>query len=188
MQMRSEPGFRETKAADVPSSATASRFLDHGRCGAQLGGRTKTFRLAFGLFREIGVLSRVISDLAAQGYSRNDLCLLGRADCSNASHWNPSLSGDVVADLEKLQDLPGVFGIDCVASAGTLLDDLSKGTDPLFNWMPECQQKRVETHLHDGGLVLIVSSVTPAQQDAASRLLLRRSQSGVQTHDFTLRI
>lgn len=158
----------------------------------------RTYRLAIGLFGDHPPLFRALDDLSGQGLAADCLCLIGRLE-----RMSPEKIGGFDRETSQknghlfagAREVHGLFPpAPCAASAGRLFDDLC---EPLSfpvavperypMWLTSSQYERLSVHVFEGGLVLIVSSATPAQQDASSRILLRHSQHGVQTHDFTVR-
>lgn len=158
----------------------------------------RTYRLAIGLFSEHPPLFRALDDLSDQGLNRECLCLIGRSErlkprtFDGVDHGAFSRSGHL---FEGARDVDGLFPpARCAASGGPLFDDLCAPIPfPLAEherypmWLTRNQYDRLHGHVQEGGFILIVSSATPTQQDASSRILLRHSQNGVQTHDFTVR-
>ena len=190
----------DSKYGEVTLPRVAGGLFRLGSCGArQMCGPPKTFRLTIGLFSEIWALNDVLSDLAAQGMRAQCLCLFGQAEHLNSRNFCRSGLGEGIAGFrsifEDVREFDGWLGeMSCVASAGPLLDDLC-GASFASNgdgrghpgWLTEAQYGRLLDHIRNGGLMLIVGADTPDQQDASCRALLRYSQHGVLTHDFTLR-
>lgn len=158
----------------------------------------RTYRLAIGLFSEHPPLFRALDDLCVQGLEGECLCLIGRSE-----RLKPQTFDGVDRDaylrsghlFDGARDVDGLFPpARCAASTGPLLDELcapipfpAAERERYPMWLTRNQYDRLHSHVQDGGFVLIVSSATPTQQDASSRILLRHSQNGVQTHDFTVR-
>ena len=189
----------DSNFGEVTLQRVAGGLFRLGSCGArQMCGPPKTYRLTIGLFNEIWALNDALSDLAAQGMHAPSLCLFGQAEHLNAKFWrlDPGQENAGFQSIfEDVREFDGWLGeMSCVASAGPLLDDLC-GASFASNgdgqdhpgWLTEAQYGRLLDHIRNGGLMLIVGAETPAQQDASCRALLRHSQHGVQTHDFTLR-
>lgn len=155
----------------------------------------RTYRLAIGLFDGHPPLFKALDDLALQGLCDDSLCLIGHEQHIRPGHDAADTMARNVGLFEGLRLVAELFPpVPCAASAGALFDDLcaplsfpaaSRERYPM--WLTSHQYERLQGHVGEGGLILIVSSTTPTQQDASSRILLRHSQNGVQTHDFTVR-
>jgi len=149
-----------------------------------------TFRLAIGLFSDAAPLRDALSVMSDQGLASQNYCLVGTQgdDSENANFSNDCLAGYFsrarshvgFACRAAIDRAPSALCASCIAAPLT-------GNAPASWWLSPVQSQRLLDHLRSGGLILIVSSRTPAEQDATSRILLRHSKHGVQTHDFTLR-
>lgn len=162
-------------------------------------GEATTFRLAIGLFGEIAPLISALSALSTHGVMPRNLCLVGLTHTVRAALCSKDCdqsAADLRSFVEHTQERQSPFGgLTCAVGNGGFPAHLcaacfsapaSAGTH--LGWLSAPQSKRLQDHLDSNGLVLIVSSETPAGQDASSRILLKHSKHGVQTHDFTLRI
>lgn len=166
-----------------------------GRSAPKMCNELKMFRLAIGLFSEAQPLWHVLSDLSGQGIDAHSLCLVGqphslRPEFLLAKGYEPHQAFRSL--FEDLWDLDGVFDdAACKVSAGPLVEDLwgsasGEVSGAVPGWLSDVQRRRLRDHLANGVLVLVVSSESPSQQDASCRILLRHSQHGVQTHDFSI--
>lgn len=166
--------------------------------GPQMEAQPRTFRLAIGLFSDARALADGLTELSAQGLASRSLCLIGLSDTMGPALWREDLDGALFrfrSLFVQVQEMHGPFdAITSVASSGSLLEDLrasstttADGKLGCMDWLSDSQLNRLKSHVGQGGLVLIVSSQTPSEQDAACRSLLKHSRHGVQTHDFTLR-
>lgn len=163
-----------------------------------INGDTATFRLAIGLFSETGPLANALAALLALGVAAGNLCLVGRTETVKAALCDKG-GNEAAADLRRLVEhtkerLSPLGELTCAAGSGgfpahlcAACFSMSAARGSGLGWLSAPQSKRLQDHLDNNGLVLIVSSETPAEQDASSRILLRHSKHGVQTHDFTLR-
>lgn len=161
-------------------------------------GEATTFRLAIGLFSEIGPLGDALAALFALGVAQHNLCLVGLTDTMRAALCDKDY-GQIAAHLRSFvghtQERQSPLGaLTCAAGSGgfpthlcAACFSLPAGGGTYLGWLSAPQSQRLQDHLGKSGLVLIVSSETPAEQDASSRILLRHAKHGVQTHDFTLR-
>ena len=188
---------RERPARTVPSG------YDHsvGHSGTDNGsielmsGSQKTFRLSVGLFSDPVPLNAAICELSGQGLEAVCFCFIGAFHTLNNRLWRAEHEPQLRNLFEDLREIRGLLDVgSCFASSGPLLDELSvslksseEGRCLRLDWLSGAQVERLAGHLQNGGLVLIVSSASPAQQDASCRSLLKHSKHGVQTHDFTLR-
>jgi len=158
-----------------------------------MSNQTVIYRLAVGLFNESRVLASAIADLAAAGLSAGNLCLVGLTRVFEgepgieAGNREAALLGSLVKDAETCTGREGSKL--SVGTSSPVLQDLCKV--PLSgsgrSWLGASQSERVWGHVAAGGLMLVVSSQTPEQQDASSRILLKHSKHAVTTHDFTAR-
>lgn len=142
-------------------------------------GQLRIFRLAFGLFSEPAALQRVLAELPGE--------VGGTASTARPTASVIRSHAEFRSVLEAECWFLAPFRLGTDAEGRTGLRPGSATSDSCPDWMSEAQCRRLEQHLRDGGFVLILSSSSPAQHDAACRALLRLSQHGVQTYDFTSR-
>jgi hypothetical protein len=160
--------------------------------------------LAIGLFSEVGALISALEEFASLGVTPQCLCVLASIETLASATWQraseaaarafQSIFEEVVAAGHIVDGGPEITGV-CMASAGPLHDELcsilvspSCGRDgATSDWLSQSQRRRMGAHVVEGGLVLVVSSDTPSEQDQSCRILLRHSQHGVQSHDFTMK-
>lgn len=124
-------------------------------------GAAKTVRLCIGTFTESDALAKALLALAAHAPERRQRPYLVAPTAPTPNALGEAARLCSVGDVESLYAFLG--------------------------WLSEPQVGRLETHVRNGGFVLIVSSETPQEQDESCRILLRHSRHGIQTHDFTLR-
>lgn len=183
---------------DCSRRPLAADALPVNRSQSPMHVQPRTYRLAIGLFGDHPPLFRALDDLSGHGLAADCLCLIGRRERMNPDHiegFDQSASQKNGHLFAGAREVHGLFPpAQCAASAGRLFDDLCEplsfpvaGQERYPMWLTSGQYERLSIHVLEGGLVLIVSSATPSQQDSSSRILLRHSQHGVQTHDFTVR-
>lgn len=186
-------GFRRTDGKSDVQEAPGNDF----EAGA------RTYRLAVGLFKSWGPLRHALGSLSGESLPVESLCLIGietlfEGNDRSGSQGHDEAGGlpDVYAHLfDRVRRVDGhASAMAYAANGAALLDDICRtlcirddGRPDYPQWLVDSQCERISSHLSSGGLVLIVSSDSPAQQDASTRTLLRHSQRGVQTHDFTVR-
>lgn len=163
-------------------------------CHEPVCGGPKVYRLAIGLFREAAPLQRALTGLADGVSDGVRMCLIGPRSLMTTAEM-AEVTAPCKAHFDSLHEQCCLFpDTMSTVATGRLLEELcqaphtpSASAKPVPHWMTETQFERLGRHVEDGGLVLIVSSGSPAGQDASAHILLRHSQHGVQTHDFTVR-
>ncbi len=199
---------RETARRD-PSDGFRSPDATSGTAGVSRHVTdAHTYRLAIGLFGTWSNLCRALAGLSAEDLPAESLCLIGErlaksVDGSDDAHQQlaAGLPTAYAGLFDHVREFDSIFSSANAYAAGNglLLDDIccslcavevspadgKRGGYP--QWLADSQCERISSHLVRGGIVLIVSSSSPTQQDASTRILLRYSQHGVQTHDFTVR-
>lgn len=172
-----------------------------GAEGASLGER-RVFRLAIARFRDWPALERVVAELEELGLGTESLRLVTARESrhrgfecegSATAARDLSLGNDTLREwCERALPRVDAPGAACECEDG-LIEDLcatllgvpeAGGDTP--PWIAGEQQRKLSEHLEQGDLLLVVSSETPAQQDASTRILLQCSRHGVSTYDFTL--
>lgn len=154
----------------------------------------KTFRLCVALFNTLPATHIAANELTLKGVKSDDIYAVARDEVFTPLPCECEVKADPLFPrlTHPLQFVPSIFGVGpCLASPGKLLEEIgaltsqNDGKHAIPDWLSESQHKRLTTHLDDRGLVLIVSSATPVQQDLVCLSLLRISQRGIQSHDFT---
>lgn len=179
-------------------SGPAAQDREQDACSPySMAAPAKTYRLSIGAFSDPGPLSAALRDLSGQGMSIASLCLIGPRDVLLDNGWWHGL-GTPDAPFRSLhasiRAMPGLFDLQsCAVTTGALFDEVFEtsvsrcdGLSTCPAWFSEAQYSRLLSNIRSGRVVLLVSSESPHQQDASTRSLLRHSQHGVQTHDFTL--
>ena len=166
-----------------------------GHFRQQASRKPKTFRLCVALFNALPDAHLAANQLTHRGVSPADIYALARAEVLTAA--TAGGESDAVVLFERLSDplqiVPSAFGVGpCLASPGTLLAEIGvhmsaadMNRPNAADWLSDGQRHRLGSHLERRGLILMVSSATPAQQDLVCLSLLPISQRGIQTHDFT---
>ncbi|KAB2920719.1 MAG: hypothetical protein F9K29_00120 [Hyphomicrobiaceae bacterium] len=153
------------------------------------------FRLAIGIFYEAAKLESVMAELRADGFTLQDVCLVGTAAALNAAreHATGTQAADGMAALDSasMQTLDcRLEGMDIVATQGPLIQSLVEtrrfGHPSRRSWLQQELCDRLAGHVRKGAIAVLVSVRSAVSQQRCSRILLRHSSHAVQTHEFTL--
>jgi hypothetical protein len=196
--------------ARLPRSSTAERLnskalicvnrtklcFAHAGLGATLpqekGRREMTsakIRYAIGLVRGAQNLRRALEDLAHEGLPASQLKVLipehvlaesreawrGGEQIPPLEPWTvcrPSAAGACPWQFDLVRTGPDPIGL-C-------------GAEPLqgfHRWALQRHAQQLDTHLRDGGAILLVRLLTDREEQTVCRTLLRHAVGGVQTHE-----
>lgn len=155
----------------------------------------KSFRLCIALFKALPHARAAVAELAGKGVPVENMYAIAKLHVLRPTLPEPE-KGPLEPSARRLSDglrqVPLMFGAGpCLISSGTLLDEIGAlppsqdGELAGPEWIKERQLKRLSLHLANQGLILIVSSASPTEQDVVCRSLLYQSQNGLQTYDFT---
>jgi hypothetical protein len=146
-----------------------------------------TYRLAIGVFHVPHDLRSAVGELAADGFSAQEICLAGKRQVLEAAL--PERVAEGTLRLQSL-NLPGQ-GPELAATSGATLNMVlqqSSSTDANASaaasfWPDLC--RALGEDMRRGRIVLCVSARDAALQARSSRILLRHSTQSVQTFEFT---
>lgn len=157
-------------------------------------GDGRTVRLALAYFFSPQALAGVPGDFFDRHLDPGRLCLLGRNDplkravvhieagaqvqLMDSSHRLSWLGPDPVWLAGRGPDANELFQC-CFAVAGP---------NGYPAWLTDAHYQRLKRHVAEDGLVLMISSDSAVEHDLCCRLLLKHSQGGLQTHDFSCRL
>lgn len=157
------------------------------------GGATRTVRLALAYFYKPLGLVGVSKDFRDNTIDPRRLCLMGKAGPLERGLDQIEAGGrpGTMSSRHRLVWLgpDPVWLAGCKPNAGELFASCFEFTGPggYPNWLTDTHCERLKGHVAQEGLVLIVSANSASEHDLCCRLLLRHSQGGLQTHDFSCR-
>ena len=157
---------------------------------------SNVFRLAIGVFYEAQRLAGAIGELAADGVTAAQICLVGTrqaidtlAPIASTLSAGGQESGPPPGPLRAL--VPHVNGLELVATDGHLLRRLlehteasESGNPAAHNWLLPDLFGGLTDHLRAGAVALLVGASDFSLQRSGSRILLRNTAHTVQTHEF----
>jgi len=146
-------------------------------------------RLAIGVFYEPHDLEGAMAELAADGFTADEICLAGKRAMVEGVSTGKGSKGRT--QLQSLQmPNPGAEE-DLVATSGPTLALVLQqshaaggdGGTPASFWPDLCRS--VAGYMRRNGVVLCVRAGNAERQSRSSRILLRHSTQSVQTFEFT---
>lgn len=147
-------------------------------------------RLAIGVFDDPDNLWRTVRALMDDGFSLEQFCLVGLASTVadiGRTGYAPAFQPGLFSQVEAW---PGTGdGHAIVATSGPLLNSLlspqAPGTDSgNQSRMFTEHTSEILVQVLKGTIVLVIRSLTPAQQRSSTRTLLDQSSHSVKTYDF----
>ena len=156
-------------------------------------------RLAIGVFDSLSSLWRTVLALMDDGLLPEQFCLLATA-AKAAEVGRPAGIGDDISEsdryrvstlYERVETWPGSGNSHrIVATAGPLVDSLliaQRAGGALKNVGVSAEHmSEMLKQVQHGGLVLVINSLSPAQQRLSTRALLAQSPHSVKTYDFAV--
>ena len=156
-------------------------------------------RLAIALFSGAADLCSALNELSAVNVGNDQVCLAAQPSMIDQVMTDHSISEALRDRISPLLDrthiIPAVTeGSPEMRASGWLLEALGKEVPDATrssvvdaaSWMTPDQRAEMMSCIADGYIVLSVRSDSRKQQQSATRILLRHSQKGVQTHEFGL--
>jgi hypothetical protein len=154
------------------------------------------YRLAVTVFDDVDALIEAILELLRSGLCQEQLCFAARRETLLAWDKPRRLPGPVLALIESLERSTTAItckGVDiAVVRGGATLLEVVATHRAVAGAGAAAQHAEAAPglwpgllgHIRNGATVLVVSSMSPAQQAASTRMLLGVSQRRVQTYEF----
>jgi hypothetical protein len=146
-------------------------------------------RYAIAIASSIENANRIVSDLIASKLQLENIAVLGEQRNFAHGSGNENLPATCAADDGTITEATRILSAGCIASE--VLPPWAKRNamalrHSLDRWLTPAHSRRLSSAVSEGAFLVWVELRTVADEQIATRCLLRRSNAGVAVHDFFL--